>query len=106
MVFINDQKETLRQSLEAVREMENQNSLLIKNEEAVSQRNWTCDKEEDNNEDEGETNMSHVEENSVRELNEVELNTRVSLLNQSRKSKKDMLELMNNTMMMCLRGIN
>jgi len=61
----------------SVIEMRNQNFILIKDEKVMSLRDWTCDKEEESNEDEGETDMSHAKEKSVLELKETELTTRI-----------------------------
>jgi len=58
--------------------MEDQNSILMKSEEVVSQRNWICDKEEETNEDEGEIGMPHAKEKSVLEWKKDELVTKIS----------------------------
>ena len=44
------------------------NFILIEDEEAVSQRDWACDRVGDSSEDESETTMSQTKEGSVLEL--------------------------------------
>ena len=65
LACLNFQEKTVRQTSRVVIEMGNQSSILIKNETKVLQRNWTCNKEEYSNEDEGEADMSHAKEKSV-----------------------------------------
>ena len=76
--FLSGQKEILGQIFEAVTEMGNQNSILIKNEEAVLQRNWVSDEEEDSNECEGEAYMSQAKEESVLGLKAANLVAKIS----------------------------
>ena len=59
-------------------EIENHNFILMKSDEAVSQRDWTCDKEGGSSENEGETNMPHVNEETVLGLKKDELTTKIS----------------------------
>ena len=73
LAFLSGQQETVGQTSKDVKEMEDQNFILIKNETAVSRRSWTCDKEEDGNKDGGETFLSHAKEELVLELKEAEL---------------------------------
>jgi hypothetical protein len=47
MAYLSSQNKTIRQTPRAVKEVENHNFILIKDDEAVSQGDWTCDKEED-----------------------------------------------------------
>jgi len=118
LAFLSDQRKTIGQTSKVVIKMEDQNFILLKNEEVVSPRNWTCDKEEDSEDciefleeissemadfwhelsllenrlanqrmkilivqlklDEGEADVSHAKEESVLELKEAELITRIS----------------------------
>ena len=47
MACLVDQRKTVGQTSKVVIEIEDQNFILMKNEEVVSPRNWTCDKEGD-----------------------------------------------------------
>ena len=59
-------------------EMRNHNFILIKDEEAVSQEYWFDDKEEEeSNEDEGEADLSRDKRESLLELKEAELVTKI-----------------------------
>jgi len=52
--------------------MEDHNSMLIEDEEIVSQNDWLGDKEEGNNEGKGEAYMSQAKGESVLELRKAE----------------------------------
>ena len=47
MAYLIDQRKTVGKTSKAVIEIEDQNFILMKNEEVVSPKNWTCDKEGD-----------------------------------------------------------
>ena len=47
LAFLSGQQENVGQTSKAVKEMEDQNFILIEDEEAVSQRDWACDNEGD-----------------------------------------------------------
>ena len=47
LIFLNGQRESDGQTSKTITEMEDHNFILIKNEEVVSTRSYTCDKEED-----------------------------------------------------------
>ena len=47
LIFLNGQRESDGQTSKTITKMEDQNFILIKNEEVVSTRSYTCDKEED-----------------------------------------------------------
>jgi len=78
LAFLSSQKKDVGQTSRVVTSMEDQNSILMKSEEVVSQRNWICDKEEESNEDEGEIGMPHAKEKSVLEWKKDELVTKIS----------------------------
>jgi len=48
LIFLIGQRESDGQTSKTITEMEDQNFILIKNEEVVSTRSYTCDREEDN----------------------------------------------------------
>ena len=48
LACMNDQEKTIEQTFGNVTVMEDHNSIPMKDVEAISQRNWTCDKGEDN----------------------------------------------------------
>lgn len=50
LIFLNDQRDSDEQTSKTIIEMEDQDFILIKKEEIVSTRIYTCDKEE-NSED-------------------------------------------------------
>jgi len=47
LIFLNGQRESDGQTSKTITELEDQNFILIKNEEVVSTRSYTCDKAED-----------------------------------------------------------
>ena len=48
LACMNDQEKTIEQTFGIVTLMYDDNSILMKDAEAVSQRNWMCDKGKDN----------------------------------------------------------
>jgi len=65
LVFLSGQKKTIGQTFKVVPELKDQNFILIKDDEAVAQMDWTCDKEEKSKEDESEADMSHDKRKSI-----------------------------------------
>ena len=51
----------------------------MKSDEVVSQRDWTCDREGGRSENEGETDMPHVKEETVSGLKKDKMTTKISL---------------------------
>jgi len=60
LAYLNDQENIVGQTLRAITEGEDRNSILMKDVEIASQNDWLGDKEEENNEDKGEVYMSQA----------------------------------------------
>jgi hypothetical protein len=60
LAYLNEQEKIVGQTLRAITEGEDQNSILMKDVEIASQNDWLGDKEEENNEDKGEVYMSQA----------------------------------------------
>ena len=66
--YLNGQEKIVGHTSRAVTKVEDQNSILMKDAEMVSQDDWLGDKEEENNEDGSEVDMSQAKEEEVLEL--------------------------------------
>lgn len=55
LACLNGQRKIVGQTFRTVTELENQNFILMKSDKVVSQRDFLSDKEEESNEDEGES---------------------------------------------------
>ena len=65
MAYLNGQQKTIEHAFGTITEIVNQNFILMKSDEAVSQRDWICDREEGSSENKGKTDMSYVKEETV-----------------------------------------
>ena len=78
LAFLNGQKNIVGRTFRIVTKLENHNFILMKNEEAVSQRDFLSNKEEEIHKDECELDVSQAKGELVLELRETELTIRTS----------------------------
>ena len=67
-----------RRLFRAVIEVDDQNSIMMKDVDIVSQNDWLGEKGEENNEDKGEVYMSQATRELVLEVENIELTVKTS----------------------------